>query len=185
MIKCDVKNMTKKDDLYQTYYLKFDNDISCYYYETINSSYVSEVDIVMEGYRMKDVDNNKIYLFFRKSDDINCLKYILDFFNNEYDYLKFNYVGFDEKYFDDINAISKGLNLDYNIKNDDKYVERKNNASNNNYVDYDINDNVLIKKEDDTIDKELIKESANYNGYNENFIDRNVRNIVRHNFKNN
>ena len=183
-MKYDLKNITKKGDLYQTYYLKFDNDISCYYYEAMDNRYVNVIEIIFEGYKISKIDNNNIYIFVRANDDINKLRDVLDFFNREYDNLKFNYRGFGDKYYDSINSISKGLKLNYEIINKDNFVRRNNNLANNNYVDYNINDNELIKKdeEEDKIDKELIKSSANYNGYNERLIDKNVKNIVNYNF---
>lgn len=183
MIKSEVKNVSLKDDLYQTYYLKLDNGISCYYYEANNNSYVNEIDIIMEGFKIKKIDSNKIYLFLKKNDDIGFLKYVFDYFNNEYSNLKFNYIGFNNSYINGINSISKGLN--YEIKSDDKVVERSNNVGNNNYKDYDMNDNELIKKDEDEIDKEIVKDSANYNGYNERLIGKNVKNIVNYKFDNN
>ena len=187
MNKYELKNITKKDESFQTCFLKLDDNISCYYYEALNNKYVNIINIVMVGHKIKKIEENNIYIFVKEDDDINKLKNIIEYFNSEYDNLKFLYKGFNNSFYNQINDISKKLKIDYEIvdSNDNSNNIRTNNNSNN-YIDYDINDNELIKKEDndEEIEKELIKDSANYNGYNERLIDKNVKNIVSYRFNN-
>ncbi len=184
LIKYELKNITKRDDLYKTFFIKFDDDISCYFYESLDNKYVNVIEIIMEGYKQKSIENNNIYVFLRKNDNIYNLVNVLEYFNKEYNNLKFNYRGFSSSYYDDINKISKRLNLNYEIISVNSVAERRNNTNNNSYVDYDLSDNELLKKdeEENKIDKDLIKDSANYNGYNERLIDKNVKKIVSFNF---
>ena len=185
MNKYELKNITKKDDSFQTFFLKLDDNISCYYYEALNNKYVNIINIVMIKYKIKKIEENNIYIFVKEEDDINKLKNIIAYFNNEYDNLKFLYKGFNNNSRGQINDISQNLKIDYEVINsNDNSNNIKTNKNTNNYINYDINDNELIKKEenDEEVDKELIKDSANYNGYNERLIDKNVKNIVSYRF---
>ena len=80
--------------------------------------------------------------------------------------------------------ISKRLNLNFCFIESNNYHNKKatsNTINNDQYKDYDINDNIYIKKKDENaneVTEEEQKEYANYNGYNERLIDENVKNIV-------
>ena len=87
----------------------------------------------------------------------------------------------DKKY---VLKIVDGLDIDYDIvyKGDILNKKKDNVVVNNQYKDYDLNDNIFIKRDDEEVSSDILKEYANYNGYNERLIDKNVGSIV--NFKN-
>ena len=181
MANYSIKNVTKNGDNISTFLLSF-GDRACYFYESLDNKFVNSIDVVMDGYRVKKIENHKIYIFFKNSDDINNISQALNILNKEYNNLRFNFRGINNEWKLKLEDVCKRLNLVYEFINKD--MEKKKPRVVNNYKDYDISDNPILKKEEDEkdISDDLIRDYANYNGYNQDRVDKSAKNIVSYRF---
>ena len=168
---------------YDKYIMEFEDGSFCYYYEAYNNKFVNVVELVFYKDCVNWFENNKIYVYFMNYD-INYIRNVLNGFNTEFSNLKFifNMLHVDDKKY--VLKIVDGFDIDYDIvyKGDILDKKKDNVVVNNQYKDYNLNDNIFIKRDDEEVSSDILKEYANYNGYNERLIDKNVGSIV--NFKN-
>lgn len=185
MIKYNIKKIDNLTNApYDSYKIELPKN-AIYYYESLNNQFVNTVEVILKNIgTIKEYEPNKIYIYFDNISDINIISEFLEVLNIEFNNLKFNFIINNEEERKIASKISKRLNLNFCFIESNNYHNKKatsNTINNDQYKDYDINDNIYIKKKDENaneVTEEEQKEYANYNGYNERLIDENVKNIV-------
>lgn len=185
MIKYNIKKIDNLTNApYDSYKIELPKN-AIYYYESLNNQFVNTVEVILKNIgTIKEYEPNKIYIYFDNISDINIISEFLEVLNIEFNNLKFNFIINNEEERKKASKISKRLNLNFCFIESNNYHNKKatsNTINNDQYKDYDINDNIYIKKKDENaneVTEEEQKEYANYNGYNERLIDENVKNIV-------
>ena len=185
MIKYNIKKIDNLTNApYDSYKIELPKN-AIYYYESLNNQFVNTVEVILKNIgTIKEYEPNKIYIYFDNISDINIISEFLEVLNIEFNNLKFNFIINNEEERKIASKLSKRLNLNFCFIESNNYHNKKatsNTINNDQYKDYDINDNIYIKKKDENaneVTEEEQKEYANYNGYNERLIDENVKNIV-------
>lgn len=185
MIKYNIKKIDNLTNApYDSYKIELPKN-AIYYYESLNNQFVNTVEVILKNIgTIKEYEPNKIYIYFDNISDINIISEFLEVLNIEFNNLKFNFIINNKEERKIASKISKRLNLNFCFIESNNYHNKKatsNTINNDQYKDYDINDNIYIKKKDENaneVTEEEQKEYANYNGYNERLIDENVKNIV-------
>ena len=181
MIKYNIKKIDNLTNApYDSYKIELPKN-AIYYYEAPNNQFVNTVEVILKNIdTIKEYEPNKIYIYFDNISDINIISEFLEVLNIEFNNLKFNFIINNEEERKIASKISKRLNLNFCFIESNNYHNKKatsNTINNDQYKDYDINDNIYIKKKDENaneVTEEEQKEYANYNGYNERLIDENV-----------
>lgn len=185
MLKYNIQKIdSQTDPKYDIYQIELPKT-KINYYEALNNQLVSTVEVIFKNNDIiKEYEPNKIYIYFDNITNINNISDFLEVLNTEYNNLKFNFIINNKEEINIANKLIKRLNITSEIIESSNYYNKQIKPQKNHneqYKDYDLNDNIYIKKFDDNEQKlteEEQKEYANYNGYNERFINENVKDIV-------
>lgn len=185
MLKYNIQKIdSQTDPKYDIYQIELPKT-KINYYEALNNQLVSTVEVIFKNNDIiKEYEPNKIYIYFDNITNINNISDFLEVLNTEYNNLKFNFIINNKEEINIANKLIKRLNITSEIIESSNYYNKQIKPQKNHneqYKDYDLNDNIYIKKFDDNeqnLTEEEQKEYANYNGYNERFINENVKDIV-------
>ena len=126
---------------------------------------------------------NSIYFF---CDDLKRVGGFIEILNQEFYNLEYYFV-VQEEYYEIVRKFVSDLKIKVSILKLQEYFDRNKSVDrkgvyNQQYAHYDLKDNPFLQnelEEKNKNDSVVSKDFADYNGFNERFIDNNVKNIVQ------
>ncbi len=179
----EIHKMEDRD--YDVYDVLVNKKVEYQYYEKSLNRFASRVYIFAfyHDFPSSYFLENSIYFF---CDDLKRVGGFIEILNQEFYNLEYYFV-VQEEYYEIVRKFVSDLKIKVSILKLQEYFDRNKSVDrkgvyNQQYAHYDLKDNPFLQnelEEKNKNDSVVSKDFADYNGFNERFIDNNVKNIVQ------